>query len=152
VHPNSITTIPGRVRVTVDIRDVDSDRQRRLASTIAQRAADIASARGATVAQTVIGDTSPAVLPAWIRRVIADVCEDAAVRYKVLSCGAGHDAQLISRVIPAGIIFVPSRRGLSHVPEEWTTSTQIATGARVLLGSAVRLDRMLSELEAGHPA
>ena len=92
MHPNSITTIPGRVSLTVDIRDVDSDRQRQLAVEVARRARAIAERRkvGATV--EVIADTSPVVLPIWIRGVTSSVCAELGYTYKVMTSGAGHDA------------------------------------------------------------
>jgi allantoate deiminase len=147
VHPNSITTIPGRVSLTVDIRDVDSDRQRQLAVEVARRARAIAERRkvGATV--EVIADTSPVVLPIWIRGVTSSVCAELGYAYKVMTSGAGHDAQIVNAVTPAGMVFVPSRAGLSHVPGEWTSASDIARGVEVLRRSVVRLDALVASLE-----
>jgi allantoate deiminase len=61
-----------------------------------------------------------------------------------MASGASHDAQVVNSVVPAGMIFVPSRNGLSHVPEEWTSSADIATGANVLTETVRLLDAYLA--------
>lgn len=147
VHPNSITTIPGLVSLTVDIRDVDSDRQRQLAIEVVRRARAFAERRKVGVTAEVIADTSPVVLPIWIRGLTSGVCAELGYAYKVMTSGAGHDAQVINGVTPAGIVFVPSRGGLSHVPEEWTSASDIARGVEVLRMSVLRLDTLLGSLE-----
>jgi allantoate deiminase len=151
VHPNSITTIPGRVRMTVDIRDVDSDRQRRLAIEITRRIRVLADRRKVRVEAELIADTSPAVLPMWIRELSSKVCQELGIRYRVMTSGAGHDSQVVNAVVPAGIVFVPSRDGLSHVPEEWTSTSDIARGVEVLYHTVQRVDQLLSSLESRPP-
>lgn len=140
VFPGSITTIPGKVIFTVDVRDVDSDRQRRTSEALASAFERISAARGTTLSIEVIGDTSPVVLPSWIVDQIAAGAADAGLAYRVLPSGASHDSQQINRVVPAGMIFVPSRDGLSHVPEEFTRAEELADGATVLLRTMMRLD------------
>jgi allantoate deiminase len=146
VFPNSITTIPGRVRFVLDMRDTDSDRQRRGASEIAKAVQQIAERRGVDCAFEVIADTSPTVLPVWLREITMASCEALGVPYRVMTSGAGHDSQIVNRLVPAAMLFVPSKAGLSHVPEEWTSATDLATGATVLLDSMQRLDHFLAEL------
>jgi allantoate deiminase len=149
VFPNSITTIPGRVRLTLDVRDVDSDRQRRLAVEMVRRARVLCDRRGVSVETELIADTSPSVLPMWIRELTSQVCEDLGIRYRVMTSGAGHDAQVVNAIVPAGMVFVPSRDGLSHVPEEWTSASDVARGVDVLDLAIERLDGLLSSLQQG---
>jgi allantoate deiminase len=148
VSPNSITTIPGRVTMVVDVRDVDSDRQRLAASELAQRAHWICERRGVGLNIEVIADTSPAVLSMWLRELSGKVCRELGLNYRVMSSGAGHDAAILSRLVPAAMIFVPSRDGLSHVPEEWTSAADVARGVDVLFRTILKLDRFLAEQEA----
>jgi allantoate deiminase len=145
VSPNSITTIPGRVSMVVDVRDVDSDRQRSAASDAVQRAHWICDRRGVGLEVEVMADTSPAVLSMWLRELSGAVCRDLDVSYRVMSSGAGHDAAILARLLPAAMVFVPSRDGLSHVPEEWTSAADIARGVDVLFGTVLKLDRFLAE-------
>jgi allantoate deiminase len=151
LYPNSITTVPGRVTMTVDVRDVDSDRQRAAASDIVQRAHWICERRGVGLDVEVIADTSPAVLTMWLRELTSDVCRELGLGYRVMSSGAGHDAAILARIVPAAMVFVPSREGLSHVPEEWTSAADIARGVDVLYQTVLKLDRFLAEQEAAGP-
>lgn len=140
VHPGSITTIPGRVVFTVDVRDVDSDRQRRTADDLASSFAHIAQSRGTELEIELIGDTSPVVLPAWVAEHIAEGAAQEGLSYRVLPSGASHDSQQVNSIVPTGMIFVPSRNGLSHVPEEFTETSELADGTIVLLRAMTRLD------------
>jgi len=147
VHPNSITTIPGRVRFTIDVRDVDSDRQRRLAVEIVRRTRVLADRRGIAVETELIADTSPVVLPIWIRELSSKVCEEQGIKYRVMTSGAGHDSQVVNAIVPAGMVFVPSKDGVSHVPGEWTSASDVARGVEVLYHLVTRLDGLLASLE-----
>jgi allantoate deiminase len=140
VEPGSITTIPGTVVFSLDVRDVDADRQRRAAAEIVGRMRAICLRRGTTLSARLLADTSPVVLPDWVRNEVTAAAHELGLRYRVLTSGASHDAQMINRVTPAAMIFVPSARGLSHVPDEWTDPVRLATGTDLLAASLLRLD------------
>jgi hydantoinase/carbamoylase family amidase len=142
VWPGSITTIPGRVDLTVDVRDVDADRQRETAVEIVQSATLACERRGVAIVPEVMADASPVILPAWLRRELIAAAAEFDVDCRSLPSGASHDAQMINTVIPTGMLFVPSRNGISHAPDESTSADQIATGARVLGGAMLRLDAL----------
>jgi allantoate deiminase len=141
VEPGSVTTIPGATEFSVDVRDVDGVRQRETAEALAEGFAAIAGRHGVHTSVNVIGDTSPVVLPVAVADHTRAACEELGLSYLVLASGASHDAQQVNRVTPAGMIFVPSLDGLSHVPEEHTTAEEIALGTRVLVETLLRLDR-----------
>ena len=143
VAPNSITTVPARVTFYVDVRDIDGDRQRAAAEDVLALAQQVAARRGVTVEAEMVGDSSPVVLPLWLRHITRDVCERLELPYRVLNSGAGHDAAILARVLPTAMLFVPSHEGLSHCPEEWTSISDISVGVRVLYESVVALDRAL---------
>lgn len=140
VEPGSITTIPGTVTFSLDVRDVDADRQRRAVAEIMGRVRAICLRRGVGLSARLLADTSAVVLPDWVRAEVTDAADEIGVRYRVLTSGASHDAQMINRVTPAGMIFVPSRAGLSHVPQEWTDPAKLAVGTTLLFTSLRRLD------------
>lgn len=140
VQPGSITTIPGDATLWVDVRDVDSARQRETADELVRRARDLCTRRGVDLTPQLLSDASPVVLPAWLRDVIAQVCDTRAVPYRVMYSGASHDSQMVGRVVPVGMLFVPSRGGLSHVPEEWSSTADVALGADLLLQGLQELD------------
>ena len=147
-YPNSITTISGHVEFFLDVRDIDSDRQRLTAEDIVEAAAQIAARRNVEFAAELVSDTSPTVLPMWLRDLTTEVCNSLGIPHRIMSSGAGHDAGILSRFIPAGMVFVPSHDGFSHSPEEWTSVEDIAVGVRVLAGSVLRLDAFMSGLSA----
>lgn len=145
VEPNSITTIPGRVSFSLDVRDVDADRQRRSVTEIVSRVMATCRRREVELEVELIADTSPVVLPLWVRKTLVDGALELGLPYRVLQSGASHDAQMINTLIPSAMLFVPSRDGLSHVPEEWTDAEQIAQGVDVLRYAVMRLDRTLTQ-------
>ncbi len=140
LSPNAITTIPGRVGFVVDVRDIDSDRQRSTADDLVAAYRRVAHERGTALEVSVVADTSPVVLPAAVKDHLVGAAEEAGLRFRLLPSGASHDAQQINRVTPAGMVFVPSVAGLSHVPEEMTDAADLARGVEVLLAAMYRLD------------
>lgn len=145
VSPGSITTIPGEVTMFVDVRDIDSGRQRDTADEIVRRARMMSSRRGVQLSTRLLSDASPVVLSAPVRKVTEAVCRRMNVPYKLMYSGASHDTQMMNSIAPAGLVFVPSRGGLSHVPQEWTEPTQVAAGIEVLVHSLLALDVGLSD-------
>jgi N-carbamoyl-L-amino-acid hydrolase len=76
-----------------------------------------------------------------IRQIIAGAADELGLAWKSMPSGAGHDAQDMARIAPTGMIFVPSRGGISHSPEEFTSRQDMANGANVLLQTVLRIDR-----------
>lgn len=74
-----------------------------------------------------------------LRQVIADAAAGLGLRDHLMPSGAGHDAQIVAGIAPVGMIFVPSRGGVSHAPPEDTSDAALVRGADVLLGAALRL-------------
>ncbi|WP_029153899.1 Zn-dependent hydrolase [Microbacterium gubbeenense] len=140
VSPGAMTTIPGRVEFVVDVRDIDSDRQRTTVEQLAAAYRDAADADGTAIIVDVIADTSPVVLPAVVKDHLAAAAEQHGLGYRLLSSGASHDAQQVNKITPTGMIFVPSAGGLSHVPNEHTDADDLACGVDVLLAALYRLD------------
>jgi N-carbamoyl-L-amino-acid hydrolase len=72
-------------------------------------------------------------------RVTRAICDEAGIDYEIMPSGAGHDAMQMAKITPAGMIFVPSRRGISHNPLEWTHPADIALGAQLLMKTIIRV-------------
>ncbi|MFC0531636.1 Zn-dependent hydrolase [Phytohabitans kaempferiae] len=140
VEPGSITTIPGTVTFAVDVRDVDSDRQRAVAAEIIDAARSVGARRDVLVDLRLLADTSPVVLPARLRQLTTRACRDLGLSYRTMPSGASHDCQMINAVVPSALIFVPSRSGLSHVHTEWTEPAQIVAGIDALAASMLLMD------------
>ncbi|APU22886.1 amidase, hydantoinase/carbamoylase family [Actinoalloteichus sp. GBA129-24] len=140
VLPGALTTIPGSVVLGVDVRDVDSVRQRATVREFLDHAAGVAVRRGVGFSHRLLADTSPVVLPAGLRAQLIGAAERTGTAYRVMPSGASHDSQMVNRVVPAGMLFVPSRDGLSHTPAEWTSVEQIVEGTAVLAEAVLGMD------------
>jgi N-carbamoyl-L-amino-acid hydrolase len=78
-----------------------------------------------------------------VQKIIAENTESLGLTYKYMPSGAGHDAQDMAILAPTGMIFVPSKGGISHSPKEFTSAEDMANGANVLLKSLLELDKKL---------
>lgn len=140
VHPGSITTIPGAVEFTVDLRDHDADRQVAATATLITGFREIAEAQGLEVEIKQTGSAAPVALSHDVARFSQAAAEALGANFMFLRSGASHDCAEISKIVSAGLIFIPSIRGLSHVPEEDTALDDLALGTDVLLETILRID------------
>ena len=140
VTPNTPNVVPGRVDLTVELRDLSREKIVMLWDRI--RAAADGAARRFDVEFTFRRrvDLIPALSTPAVRDVIADVAAARALTTLRMPSGAGHDAQDLARLGPMGMIFVPSVGGISHAPDEFTRPEDIVNGANVLLDCIKRLD------------
>lgn len=141
VHPGSITTIPGKCTMSVDIRDIDSLRQRDTAAELIDRARHIAQTRNVTVDVDLLADASPVLLPSWVRDSLVSTAEEMNIDYRIMPSGASHDSQMINRICPVGMIFVPSQNhGVSHSPDEFSTTRDLVLGTKMLGAALLDID------------
>jgi N-carbamoyl-L-amino-acid hydrolase len=151
VHTNSPNTIAGTVRLTVDVRDVDPGRMRAAEAAVRTAAAAVAVRTGTDIDVVAAVHSDPAPTSPTLRTLIERSADELGLRWAQLASGAGHDAQVMARVAPMGMIFVPSAGGLSHVPEEDTAPADLIAGAQVLLRTALRTARHGVELSTPVP-
>jgi allantoate deiminase len=144
VEPNASTTVPGLVELMVDLRDLDGERLRNVARSIAGAAGEICQRRRVGLDARVTALTTPAILTTWVRQQAVEACRELGIEYRILSSGFSHDTRFMNEIAPSGLVFIPSRSGLSHVPDEWTSSTDIARGVGLLAAWVVRLDQHLT--------
>jgi N-carbamoyl-L-amino-acid hydrolase len=141
-EPGAPNVIPGRVVMSLEIRDLSADKIRTLFGMIEAEARAIAERRGTPIAFAPIDATAePAPTDERIRAIIAEAASSLGLSHKALPSGAGHDAQDLARIAPTGMIFVPSAGGISHSPREFTTPEDMANGANVLLRTVLRIDQ-----------
>lgn len=143
VLPGAPNVIPGKVILSLDLRDLESTRIESLYQEIANAGKQIAGAAGATITFKQTSVQVPALTDARVRQSIFDAAVELGLTSKVLRSGAGHDAQAIARIAPMGMIFIPSLEGISHTPEEYSRPTDIVNGANVALRTLLKLDALL---------
>jgi beta-ureidopropionase / N-carbamoyl-L-amino-acid hydrolase len=142
VTPNSPNVIPGVVQLTIELRDLAAEKLTRLADQIRRRAADIARDTKTTIEFTSSSHTAPASAAVEVQRAVERSAERLGLARLTMPSGAGHDAQMMARLSPMGMIFVPSVRGISHSPLEFSRWDDCARGADVLLGVLLEMDRV----------
>jgi N-carbamoyl-L-amino-acid hydrolase len=108
---------------------------------IRQAADSLAAATGTTIGFIRKTAADPAMADKKIRSLIALSADEAKLSTLSLPSGAGHDAQDMARIGPMGMIFVPSKGGISHTPEEYTSPQDMANGATVLFHTTMKLDK-----------
>jgi N-carbamoyl-L-amino-acid hydrolase len=121
--------------MSLDFRDPDRQRLLDLEAATAATAGDAAERHGLEVSYTRKSITDPVPLNPRMQNLIATVAADQGLPTLRLPSGAGHDAQNMAGLAPAGMIFVPSVNGRSHSPAELSTWEDIEAGANVLLGT-----------------
>jgi len=140
VEPDAVNVIPGRVTFTVEIRDLDQRRIDHIDARILERLAAIGSEERVSIECTAPEVSRPALTSPEFQRIIHLAARDAGLPAMELPSGAGHDAQNVAQFAPIGMIFVPSRAGISHSPQEYTAPEDVTNGAEVLYRSLLKLD------------
>ena len=140
VYPNVRNIVPGRVKCSIELRDLDPAKIGAIGEAIRTRAQAIAAGTGTQVTITKVEGDAPALASPAIQRRIEQAAKDLGLSTMHLPSGAGHDAAPLSALAPMGMIFVPSIGGVSHSPKERTTWDDCANGANVLLGTVLKLD------------
>ena len=140
--PGAPNVIPGKVILSLELRDLDAPKINTLFERIKAEAEKIAADSRTTFEFKEINVNIPAPTDPRIRALISDSARELGLTTKALPSGAGHDAQDMARLGPVGMIFVPSIGGISHSPREFSRPADIANGANVLLHTLLKLDRL----------
>jgi len=139
LHPNLVNVVAARASMTVDLRNTDATLMAVSEARLFAFCDELAAREGVSIERRSLARFAPVEFDP---RVIGLVEEIAAARghsTKRMPSGAGHDAQMLARVCPAGMVFVPSIKGISHNPAELTDDADLQAGANVLLHVLLRL-------------
>ncbi len=140
VFPNAANVVPGRVEMSLDMRDLSAFHLDSLIEQVMQRATDIAEQTKTKIEIQPMLKTEPALAAEHIQRSITQTCKTLGLTYTHLPSRASHDAQEMATITDMGMIFVPSKAGLSHAEAEYTAPEQCTQGASVLLHTLLALD------------
>jgi N-carbamoyl-L-amino-acid hydrolase len=139
LHPNYINVIPARATFTADLRNTDEALLRHAESRLASFLSSIAERTGTTIAARRLARFEPVAFDPGIASLVEETARELGLGVRRMTSGAGHDAQMMARICPSGMIFVPSVRGISHNPAEHTEEADLVAGANVLLRAMLRL-------------
>ena len=141
-EPGAPNVIPGRVVMSLEIRDLASAKIQQVYDAVRAEADKIATVRQTPISFKELSVASePAPTDERVRRIIAAAATSLGLSHQVMPSGAGHDAQDMTHIAPTGMIFVPSVGGISHAPKEFTSAADMANGVNVLLRTVLAIDR-----------
>jgi beta-ureidopropionase / N-carbamoyl-L-amino-acid hydrolase len=139
LEPDAINVIPSRAVLTVDLRDPDEQRLQAEEAALAAFLVELADAEGVAVTTERLARFEPVIFDPRIVAAIEAAAAGRGLVSKRMTSGAGHDAQMMARIAPAAMIFVPSVGGISHNPREHTADADLIAGANVLIDVVARL-------------
>lgn len=132
VSPNAANVVPGVVTFTFEVRSVDKNLVQQVCEGFIIKCKELVEERDLEIVVELLTKSEPIIVQDSVRKVIEKACEKAVGHFVSIPSGAGHDANQLAKIAPVGMIFIPSKGGRSHCPEEWTDSTYIAGGAKAL--------------------
>ena len=139
LHPDLVNVVAGRARLCVDMRNIHEQELQQAERLMAMSVERVASAEGVRIGSRSMARFEPVIFDPPVVGLVEATARRLGHSTKRLPSGAGHDAQMLARVCPTGMIFVPSHRGLSHNPAEYTAPDDLAAGADVLLQVMISL-------------
>lgn len=139
IDPGVINAVPGTAELAVDIRSITGAAKKRVVGLVQAKIHEIARRRKIPVQILPIREEEPVPLDKRLVDLLRKCCERREVSYEVMPSGAGHDAMQMAKIAPAGMLFIPSRRGISHSPLEWSDPQDICLGTQLLLDAIIRV-------------
>jgi allantoate deiminase len=133
VYPNTPNVIPGEVAFTADVRHSNREILDAFCLELEDRVRAIAEKRQLCLSTSLWVDTSPVPLDSCLSGLAEEAATARGLVCRRMASGAGHDAQMLQAMCPSALIFVPSRGGISHSPEEFTEPEQLADGILTLI-------------------
>jgi ureidoglycolate amidohydrolase len=138
-RPGAINVVPGEVELDVDVRDTDLGAREQVVADAVAAAGAIAERRGLELERAEIVADVPVACDPGVIEAAAGAAEALGLPYRRMTSGAYHDAMIMGARVPIGMIFVPSRGGVSHHPDEFTAPEELERGVQVLAGTLARL-------------
>jgi N-carbamoyl-L-amino-acid hydrolase len=132
VFPGAVNSVPSRVRLALDVRDIDGPRRDSVLAAIDHAGREIAARRHVTISTEVLNADAPCTCSEAINEAAVAACVEDGVGYRKLVSRAYHDTLFMARLCPTSMIFIPSRNGVSHKPDEYSSPEAIALGTQVL--------------------
>lgn len=141
VFPNSSNVVPGNANMEMELRSLNVSRAADALSLLKTALENIQKQRGIIINFKEWIGSDPVIFKEKIVKFICTACDQLEIPYLKMPSGAGHDANHMAKLAPTGMIFIPSRDGMSHCPEEWSEFEHICMGAELLARAITLLDR-----------
>jgi len=141
IFPNSSNVVPGNVTLIMEVRSLVDSMAMEAVSLFRKALKKIEEERGTIIQFESEISSNPVVFNSKMVKLIVGACKRCHISYQEMSSGAGHDASHMASMAPTGMIFIPSKDGKSHCPEEWSKFEHICLGAEVLAETILMIDR-----------
>lgn len=139
LQPNLINVVPASATLTLDVRNTDEILLQKAEAEINDYLSMLAAKEKVTINSRVLARFEPVVFDERVVSLVENIARDHGHSVIRMPSGAGHDAQMLARVCPSAMIFVPSVNGISHNPAEFTSQSDIESGANILLHTMIQL-------------
>ncbi len=139
VDPGAVNSIPRRVRMDIDIRDTDLARRDAVLERVRAAARDAAARHGVGHEEAILNADDPMTSDPAVLDAVESACEEEGLARVRMISRAYHDCVFMARICPAAMVFIPSKDGVSHRPDEYTSPREIAQGTAILAGALRRL-------------
>ena len=141
VFPGAVNSIPSRVHLSADIRDIDLKRRDGLMRQIETASQAISAKRQVPINAEVLNADAPADCATAVVEALSESCEKYNFKFLPMVSRAYHDSLFMSRIAPTAMLFIPCRNGYSHRPDEYASPEDIARGTLVLAETLAALSR-----------
>jgi ureidoglycolate amidohydrolase len=132
VFPGAVNSIPSRVQMTTDVRDIDRARRDGVMAALARAAEEVGTRRDVKIMTELINADPPTTCDAEILAALEKSAKAAGKRFKKMVARAYHDSSFVSCIAPTAMLFIPCRGGVSHRPDEYASPEWIGGGVHVL--------------------
>lgn len=139
LRPNLCNVVANYARVTVDLRNTDDALLEQAEARVAGFVEEVCHQEGLRIERRQLARFAPVIFDPHITTLIEATAQQQGVKARPIVSGAGHDAQILARMCPAGMIFVPSKAGISHNVKEFTEPDDLEVGANMLLHVLLQL-------------
>ena len=141
VFPGAVNSIPSRVVLEIDVRDIDLARRDGMLASIRFACETVAAKRQVRVEVDLINADAPAQASPLITEALSASCRALGIEFMPMVSRAYHDSLFMSRIAPTGMLFIPCRNGVSHRPDEYAAPEDIKHGVQVLASALFQLAR-----------
>ena len=138
-YPNIVNVVPGKAIFTIDVRHTDKEAIVSFTEQMTARMQEISKEHEVEMNIDLWMDEDPVPMDQKVVELIEKQCKENGLNYKVMHSGAGHDSQIFAPVVPTAMLFVPSLKGISHNPAEFTEPADLAEGVKALIGALYEL-------------
>ncbi|WP_147058027.1 allantoate deiminase [Sporosarcina luteola] len=138
-YPNIVNVVPGKTIFTIDVRHTDKEAIVSFTEKMTARMQEISNEHAVEMKVDLWMDEDPVPMDQKVVDLIEEQCKNNGFNYKVMHSGAGHDSQIFAPAVPTAMLFVPSLKGISHNPAEFTEPEDLAEGVKALIGALYEL-------------